>query len=132
MRKDASSIYYSENRFLLMLTDYNGADFVKWGVQLWRHGRSTLYMDNVTFRLQGTPHWGNLVQWIKRTLYFPLLRPDFDEPYCGSDFVAGAAFKLADEVKPFGGWPLVEKALESYHHGLRGTCSPWAHDGFGH
>ncbi|RMY76479.1 hypothetical protein D0863_01938 [Hortaea werneckii] len=132
IRRETKGIYYPENDFRLLLTDYNGAAFSDfyWQSRLWQFRRHST-AKNITFQLGGRPNWANLVEWIKDGYYGcgPPLRPDLDEPKCRDDHVVGAAFRIAEELEFQVCWVTIEKALEAYHWGLKGTCSRWARDG---
>lgn len=131
IRKEAGSIYYIENEFTLLLTDFDGAAFSHFKLQYDRCptiGRMTHY-----YQFGGRPNWANLVRWLEEAYFgrcwvplcqidYPILREHYRHHY-----VVGGAFKLLKETRALG-WDGVERVLEAYLHGLKGTTSRWADD----
>ncbi|KAK3680221.1 hypothetical protein LTR78_000599 [Recurvomyces mirabilis] len=128
VRKEARSIYYTENKFRLSITAFNGVAFTHFARQyrIYRHLRPQ-GNSNITFLIDNDPHWENLVAWVKDYFLWAGLRPDLEVKTRPSDHIVNAAFNLADAVPHWGyyGWATVEKSLEAFRDGLKGTCSPW-------
>ncbi|KAF2168219.1 hypothetical protein M409DRAFT_53518 [Zasmidium cellare ATCC 36951] len=125
IRNEGRSIYYVENRFNLLLNDFNGADFTPFLRQSNRFSRQPAKYDNVIFDMNGHANWDNLVKWIKADHTETPMRPDTEGPVTPNDHVLAGAFGLA-KLMVFLPWSMLKEALGFYRKSL--VLTPWGED----
>jgi len=119
VRREASSIYYLANDFLIEVPDFDSNALTSW------YGHAFHYRPfspDSHLQTTGRHRWANLVTWLKRchtkgTIVLDLRKPQYDNPWRN---VAARMFGAVQKFKDLP-WERLGDMLESFHLALEET-----------